>query len=425
MQKGNHMNLAPFNTNTGWNEEIALGPGPPRKKKDMERQRRRGRDSVEGSQRDLTTGSSARTGTSSADTVVAKNSTEGASEVEQEERGGDDWNRKRYQREDELLWGMDSDYDDEPGDQNYYIARNPPVNDLHPPVVSTQPTHRSETKWMLQPPPSARIMEGKERANRARSGSGGSNGSNGSSRREVGLGRQLGERMMEEKRRKGQAPEARPRMSRGTSYESRSSSNTTQGQRHDRDQYPSRASNESRSSTESLSKPKRAVLPSSINIPTDDSNSSTLSLRATATTNTHAIPTKPPPQVSLTNPTADDLLPQRPPLQTIISSANVSKAHPSPTSTLLRPSILQTPSASSLRALQELISPSTALNTCRPLSVPPAAVMDVGLPPPDENEDRELILPEVESLWPVDGLREWEFTDAGRRSKRQRWSMDI
>ncbi|KAI4251138.1 MAG: hypothetical protein LQ352_005043, partial [Teloschistes flavicans] len=243
MEEGLYPHPAPFSTNQYWQEEMALGPGPPRKKKDMDR--KRGEDSAQVSQRDLTTGSSARTGTSSADTVVAKISTEGSSEgAEQESTSGDGWNRKRYQREDEYLWGADSIDDHEPGDRSYYyVARNPAVNDLHPPVVSTQPAQRSETRWMLQPPPSARVMEGKERANRPRSGSGGSNGS---SKREIGLGRRLGERMMEEKRRKGQTPEEqqqpRPGMrSRGTSYESGISNSTTaapmtaaHGQRHDR-----------------------------------------------------------------------------------------------------------------------------------------------------------------------------------------------
>ncbi|KAL8866898.1 MAG: hypothetical protein Q9174_006012, partial [Haloplaca sp. 1 TL-2023] len=190
LEEGTYQHPGAFKTNRFWDEEITMGPGPPRKKKDLERQRRRGQDSIEGSQRDLATGNSGGTGISSADTiVVAKVPTEerGAAEVEQEKKimNGEDWNRRRYQREDEYLWGNDNICEDQPGDKHYYIARNPAVNDLHPPVVSTQPTHRNETRWMLQPPPSARVMEGKERANnnRARSGTGESDGSNASSRR--------------------------------------------------------------------------------------------------------------------------------------------------------------------------------------------------------------------------------------------------
>ncbi|KAL8718757.1 MAG: hypothetical protein Q9225_004154 [Loekoesia sp. 1 TL-2023] len=177
MEEGLYPHPSPFSTNIYWRKEMALGPGPPRKKKDRDKERQqksRGRGPNEECQRDLVTGSSVGTGTSSADTVVASSSVQGVVEPEQERRSGDDWNRRRYQREDEFLWGIDNV--SEVGD-NYCTARNPAVNDLHPPVVSTQPTHRSETRWMLQPPPSAKVMEGKERANRSRSGSGGSNGS--------------------------------------------------------------------------------------------------------------------------------------------------------------------------------------------------------------------------------------------------------
>jgi hypothetical protein len=116
---------------------------------------------------------------------------------------GEGWNRKRYQREDEALWGHDfpgpgqrimdaiakagssagrllegrlskSGGKEEENPAAYYLGRNPPVNDLHPPVVSTAPSSRDETRWMLQPPPSAKVMEGKERANRSRAGSNGS-----------------------------------------------------------------------------------------------------------------------------------------------------------------------------------------------------------------------------------------------------------
>ena len=112
---------------------------------------------------------------------------------------GEGWNLKRYEREDEDLWGRDvfapgqklldaiakagssarrqvenrlnktSARGENPA--NYYIAKNPPVNDLHPPVVSSQPASLDEVKWMLQPPPSAKVMEGKERVSRHRTGS--------------------------------------------------------------------------------------------------------------------------------------------------------------------------------------------------------------------------------------------------------------
>lgn len=45
----------------------------------------------------------------------------------------------------------------------YYVGRNPPVNDLHPPIVTTTPYDTESMKWMLQPPPAASIMNGKEK----------------------------------------------------------------------------------------------------------------------------------------------------------------------------------------------------------------------------------------------------------------------
>jgi hypothetical protein len=173
---------SPFSTNIYWREEMALGPGPPpRKNKD------KGRAS---SSRGLTTGGPG-SSTTSGDATLVVESLDGM-EVEQERISADGWNRKRYQRPDELLWGIDLEgrlqgnetlglsgisRTATEGSGSYFTARNPAVNDLHPPVVSTQPTRKSETRWMLQPPPSAKIMEGKERANRSRSTSNLSRGS--------------------------------------------------------------------------------------------------------------------------------------------------------------------------------------------------------------------------------------------------------
>ncbi|KAL8828618.1 MAG: hypothetical protein Q9170_006529 [Blastenia crenularia] len=396
MEEGLYPHPSPFSTNVYWREEMALGPGPPQKKKNRDRerqQRARGLAASQEGQRDLVTGSSADTGTSSADTVTGSSSLQGVTEFEQERRSGENWNRRRYQREDEFLWGVDnaSEISD-----NYCTARNPAVNDLHPPVVSTQPTHRSETRWMLQPPPSAKVMSGKERANRSRSGSGGSNGS--SKRGEVALGRQIGERMMEEKRRK-----ERTTMT-GSAVISRASSNETssslsmsiQGQRHDTDTLPpARIVPDSDLSPSKTSKP-RSSIPRPITIPSDSPA---------------------PPQVSIPTYKNKTIPPHRPPLQTIISSTAISPVSKSPLPLSpfpQRPPLTQTPSASSLRVLQELISPSTALNA-RPMSVqhPPA------LPDPDEKEEGELEIPEVESFWPPPLGR------GDGDGRRERWSMDV
>ena len=207
-----------------------MGPGPPQRKqrdqkaKERERERQRGGRGLE----------TAGVG-SSADTVLGSEGADGR-EVEQERPSGEGWNRRRYQREDELLWGIHVGHGSRKGTPSkgrsragttssagsYQYGCNPAVNDLHPPIVSTRPTNKHEMRWMLQPPPPARVMEGKEPANRSRSGSDGSRGSgrsNASSRRiDTSLGRQVGERLIEERMRRDGLPES-PLMARSRSRE--------------------------------------------------------------------------------------------------------------------------------------------------------------------------------------------------------------
>lgn len=158
-----------------------------------------------------------------------------------------DWNRKRYDREDEELWGshvynkagqrirevitkgkdtagrlFDASRTTprEPREReiteeeraNFY-NRNPPVNDYHPPVVSSRPASKTEYRWMLQPPPSAKVMEGKVPV--TRSGSLTSVNSRRTTRttaaslaskEELGLGRLVGEKIVKDKIRNGERP---------------------------------------------------------------------------------------------------------------------------------------------------------------------------------------------------------------------------
>lgn len=139
---------SPFSTNQGWDQEITLGPGPPtRRHRNIPRT-----DSW---------------------------NTDQSSQLKKDKSGGlmhpiaERW--KRYQREDEPLWGQDWGQEvrgssigfsgrgralqEEPS--KYYMPRAPPINDLHPPIVSG-PISRADTRWMLQPPPSAKVMAGKE-----------------------------------------------------------------------------------------------------------------------------------------------------------------------------------------------------------------------------------------------------------------------
>ncbi|KMU91824.1 hypothetical protein CIHG_09564 [Coccidioides immitis H538.4] len=153
----------PFTTNSYWSEEIALGPGPPSRKG------HRNGTSRTSSQRNLTSPQRP------ADPEVLTGTLEGLKKDKDALKNpiGDAWNRLRYQREDEELWGLEvkgssvglsgRGRSDSFNSSKYYIARNPEVNDLHPPVVCG-PRSKAETRWMLQPPPSAKVMAGKVRA---------------------------------------------------------------------------------------------------------------------------------------------------------------------------------------------------------------------------------------------------------------------
>ncbi|KAI9713844.1 MAG: hypothetical protein M1820_000574 [Bogoriella megaspora] len=179
-QPGLYRHPSPFATNPYWGEEITLGPGPPPR-----RTRKKTKDSVP---RGITTA-----GTQSTNGSISTG--EGGLSALIKSPLGDrrhslnlkNWNIRRYQREDEALWGQNFENDSfghstmvggssiglsgasrtetaYSRNESMYIARNPPVNDLHPPVVSTPSSNLHETRWMLQPPPTAKIMAGKERA---------------------------------------------------------------------------------------------------------------------------------------------------------------------------------------------------------------------------------------------------------------------
>jgi len=348
-----------------WREEMLLGPGPPRKKKERDKEREKERENWN---RGLSTGGSALTGASSADTMVMTEGLEGK-EVEQERLSGEGWNKKRYQREDEILWGFDgNDHAHTPSSGtsrtrtsssggNHYYARNPEVNDLHPPIVNT-PLDRSQTRWMLQPPPSARVMAGKERAHRSRSDSGNSERSRGSSKRpvEMNLGRLVGEKSMEERIRRGDASSTDP-IALLTASSKDIPSSEPSGQRHDRDR---RLSNESRSPTNSLRK-------------------------------------SPPPAITI----SADLYPpvSRPPLSTMMSHTQVDQAAARPQ----RPKLVPMDSTSSLQVLQELVSPLSLtaspvgkldVNKLNALARSPSPLSEaaIKLPPADSSEDHDLSL---------------------------------
>lgn len=192
----------PFNTNPYWTEEIMMGPRPPTKKNTAA--------SKATSERALNSaGRESRSTTASS--IAVDSSRLGSSPTVVPEDGewrssitmsySNDWNKKRYQREDEELWGHEDsawgghklmDAIKQAGSSagriieaklgkegkgateeeraNFYApVRNPPVNDYHPPVVSQRPMHKDGARWMCQPPPPAKVMEGKVPVSRSMS----------------------------------------------------------------------------------------------------------------------------------------------------------------------------------------------------------------------------------------------------------------
>lgn len=181
-QPGLYRHPSPFNTNPYWQEEINRGPSLPKKC-----------GSKNSSQRKLSSSGmqdSAISVLAHTNTETSRTNVDVVTPVPEEEPISEDWNRGHgYQREDEELWGqwaggqkwkdafskardsagrliestlgLEKEVTEEERHNFYTTPKNPPVNDYHPPVVSSKPEHRDARKWMLQPPPSAKIMEGK------------------------------------------------------------------------------------------------------------------------------------------------------------------------------------------------------------------------------------------------------------------------
>ncbi|KAK4143223.1 uncharacterized protein C8A04DRAFT_29038 [Dichotomopilus funicola] len=253
----------PFHTNPYWEEEIRMGPSLPKKRKGSDglsktlSQRRLtavsqdGRPSIGAgssvvvSMLDMNSIASPRPSTSPAN-VTHLGST--PTVVPEEDMlsptlsktvsvsTSADWNFKRYQREDEELWGhepswsghklmdaikqagssagrymesklgLEKQVTEEDRHNFYYAPRNPPVNEYHPPVVSSKPAHKDALRWMLQPPPPAKVMEGKVPVTRSASMMSGASRRTVSTRNNDSLGRLVGERAVEARIRRGETP---------------------------------------------------------------------------------------------------------------------------------------------------------------------------------------------------------------------------
>jgi hypothetical protein len=236
----------PFNTNPYWSEEILMGPNLPRKKSGLNSKNtsQRALNSAGRESRSTTASSIAIPGSQLGSSPVSvPEDAESSFSAEMTKTYSDDWNKKRYQREDEELWGrefsmaghklMDAlkqagnsagrmleatlgkeakpvteeDRDNFYNPDDFYTpVKNPPVNEYHPPIVSQRPKNKDAAKWMLQPPPSAKVMEGKVPVSRSASLASSASRRTVASDGGAGLGRQVHEKMITAKLLNGTAP---------------------------------------------------------------------------------------------------------------------------------------------------------------------------------------------------------------------------
>ncbi|ORY18308.1 hypothetical protein BCR34DRAFT_596250 [Clohesyomyces aquaticus] len=468
----------PSGTNPFWNEEIEVGPGPPPR-------RARGKTNTttasrNGSQRAITTAGTHSTVVSQGGSSVDVRRSDDPLRLSDDTLDDANWNRRRYQREDEDLWGLGEDEDNarvvhprmpgssvglggvsRPGTskssaESYYTARVPPVNDLHPPVVSLPSPHPADNRWMLQPPPKASVMSGKERAtnNRSRSGSGAS------SRVELSLQRQVSAKQLKAKRERGETPEMPP-LSRGSSYSN--FHRAIEGQRHDRPRTP-----QTRPLSAASSRRKRRDTAHTKMVELGQDGSSGDS----SDTVVHGTPARrvtPPPTTSVPSLKVVRVRASRQQLSTVLSSGS---GDPSPTYENLdtlendlpknppagqrRPKYSSTASSdsipyytkhrtplassdvSSLNVLQDLVSPRALLNS-RFVSAPLMEAR-IKLPPSDTDEEK-VLQAQRSTIWAGSRFgisRAWtaEQSDDGKgtmdtltvpssRDPRMRWSVDF
>jgi len=393
----------PTGTNPFWDEEIRMGPGPPP---------RRARRTNTGSTRAITTAGTQSSALSKGGSSVDGGHAHGL-RLSDDMLDDETWNHKRYQREDEDLWGIDeppipiqhlpsgsssggTGYTSRrPGtgrSSSYYSVRAPPVNDLHPPVVSLPSPDPADNRWMLQPPPKANVMAGRERAsNRSRSGSGAS------SRVELSLQRQLSTRAVMQRLDRGETPDM-PSMSPNSSYTNVNVTRRSSGASSDNANKHRPAPPHSdlkvirvRQSRPALSRPALSTVVSS-----DDPNP-----------NENTFPRR---DFTIQTTTSTDSYPYLMKHRAPLSSSDVS----------------------SLNCLQDLVSPRDLLKS-RFVSAP-LVEAKIRLPEEDADETRTLSWGGsgfgISRGWGEeqrDGARRVPFDSlaAGRRDPRLRWSVDF
>ncbi|KAB2581068.1 hypothetical protein BFW01_g10909 [Lasiodiplodia theobromae] len=425
----------PSSTNPHWNEEIALGPGPPPRGKKRNK-------------RNIGTAGSARSRVNSdfdGDGVagIEMSVSPGASDTTLNDAR---WDTRRDEREDDDTWGaetissrggmrLSSSAGSATGlvplsrpstgrsaSESYYTPRPPPVNDYHPPVVSALAPHAGANSWMLAPPPSAKVMSGKKKSSSSRSGS------RASSRSHVSLRREVSQRGIAEKMKRGETPEVPP-VSRGSSYvrESKSThgspkatlSPTLSAKKFSHERRS--VAEDSDASDDSMPRDKRhdsgnhlAIISPNVERGSPKNNNSTKQRLSTVHSgeslvkrpNTVRASTQMGLKTSVLHKENISELPVR---------SKTTRAAKKPTPLVIRDS--------SLNLLQELVSPNALLNSQFVKS--PTLEARIQLPPTDSSE--ELQLRSLSPWFPSD-----DFIAAGddsgsdyAQNPRLRWSMDI
>ncbi|KAH6689140.1 hypothetical protein F5X68DRAFT_77701 [Plectosphaerella plurivora] len=200
-QPGLYRHPSPFHTNPFWQEDIDIGPKPPKSKNSNKNSSQRGLNNSSSIGRNSTSASLTCT---SSHNEIGSTTSPGSPTIIPEGSSlsfdDDGWNKRRYQREDEELWGHDFTrmghklvdnivkagesagrmikgepapkdrlVTDEERSAFYFTPKNPPVNEYHPPIVGSAPARKDAFQWMLQPPPPAKVMEGRVPVSRAQS----------------------------------------------------------------------------------------------------------------------------------------------------------------------------------------------------------------------------------------------------------------
>jgi len=334
----------PFNMNPYWEEEMTMGPSLPSKKGRAKAASQRklnsaGKDSSVGTRSSLAISNGTEpTNPQGSPTLVPEDTRSMSIERSVTESTVDGWNVKRYQREDEELWGheqsrthklMDAivkagssagrlldvrlgkekSITDEDRANFYSAPIHPPVNDFHPPVVASKPANKDALKWMLQPPPPAKVMEGKMPVSRTASmaSSVGRRITTGS---EASLARLRGERVLEAKLRRAESAATADGEKVTTPSLVRTGSKATAGTPRPRSRHSSRSSADSEDSSEGGPKRRRrrtrsTLTPATPEVESDEDRADYFG-KGTAPSDLHAA--------------------QRPKLETILSSDASSPA---------------------------------------------------------------------------------------------------